>query len=71
MNNTEFGFYGGFYGGFNRFLGEYSNSPKDREELSEKGMGHTIRWAVESLRTAGYESIRCPDGSVKPVSEII
>ncbi len=71
MDNTEFGFYGGFYGGFNRYFGEYSNSPKDREELSEKGMRHTVHWAAQSLISDGYEKIRCPDGSVKLISEII
>ena len=71
MDNTEFGFYGGFYGGFNRYFGEYSNSPKDREELSEKGMRHTVHWAAQSLISDGYEKIRCPDGSVRLISEII
>jgi biotin synthase len=71
MNSTEFGFYGGFYGGFNRYFGEYSNSPKDREELSEKGMNHTVRWAAERLKADGYDKIRCPDGSVRPISDII
>jgi len=68
--NTELGFYGGFYGGFDRAYGEYSNSPKDIEELSEKGMNHTIRWAVEQLRSDGYEKIRLPDGTTTPISEI-
>jgi len=64
MDNTEFG-------GFNRYFGEYSNSPKDREELSEKGMRHTVHWAAQSLISDGYEKIRCPDGSVRLISEII
>lgn len=66
-NDTELGFYGGFYGGFNRFYGEYSNSPKDREELSEKGMSHTVRWALDRLSAEGYGKVRKADGSIVPV----
>ena len=71
MNNTEFGFYGGFYGGFNRFYGEYSNSPKDVEELSEKGIGHTIRWALRSLLNNGFDKVKMADGSVEPIANLI
>ena len=66
-NDMELGFYGGFYGGFNRFYGEYSNSPKDREELSETGMSHTVRWALERLSAEGYGKVRKADGSIVPV----
>ncbi len=71
MNNTEFGFYGGFYGGFNRFYGEYSNSPKDVEELSEKGIGHTIRWALRSLLNNGFDNVKMADGSVEPIANLM
>ena len=63
-DNTEFGFYGGFYGGINRFYGEYSNSPKDTEELSEKGMNHTVGWAKDQLVRNGFNYIRMADGSI-------
>ena len=65
--DTELGFYGGFYGGMNRFYGEYSNSPKDREELSEKGMNHTVRWALKSLKKEGYGKVRRADGTTVPL----
>ena len=70
LKNTEFGFYGGFYGGLNRFYGEYSNSPKDVEELSEKGMSHTVRWALDSLRADGYARLRMADSSIVKIDDI-
>lgn len=70
MKNTEFGFYGGFYGGLNRAYGEYSNSPKDVEELSEKGMSHTIRWAIDSLYNNGFDKIKMADGTVVPINNL-
>ena len=56
------GFYGGYYGGFNTALTEYSNSPKDANEISEESMGHTIEWGVNMLRSKGYRFLRTSDG---------
>ena len=59
-DNTEFGFYGGFYGGFNRIFAEYAGSPKDIEELSEKGLQRTVDWAKNRLESDGYRLSRLP-----------
>ena len=53
-DRTEFGFYGGFYGGFNRIYAEYGGSPKDLEEMSEKGLMRTVDWARGHLESDGY-----------------
>ncbi len=53
-DRTEFGFYGGFYGGFNRMYAEYGGSPKDVEEMSEKGLMRTVDWAKDRLESDGF-----------------
>lgn len=53
-DRTEFGFYGGFYGGFNRIYAEYGGSPKDLEEMSEKGLMRTVDWARGHLESDGF-----------------
>ncbi len=66
-DRNPLGFYGGYYGGFDKALAEYSGSPKDRNEISEDSMGHTIGWTEGVLRDSGYRFVRTSDGVMKPI----
>ncbi len=61
-DRNPLGFYGGYYGGFDKALAEYSGSPKDRNEISEESMGHTVGWSEGFLRDGGYRFVRTSTG---------
>ncbi len=62
-DRTELGFYGGYYGGFNRIMAEYLASPKDVNDITEKGLGRTVSWAENELKNNGFDYLALSDGS--------
>ncbi len=66
-DRNPLGFYGGYYGGFDKVLAEYSGSPKDMDEVSERSMGHTIDWSMSELSGSGYRYARTSDGGKRPL----
>ena len=64
---SELGFYGGYYGGFDRVMAEYLASPKDVNDITEKGLGRTVDWAKDELRRNGFKSLALSFGGLVPL----
>jgi len=52
----------GYFNGFNRFHAEYGCNPRDSNDKSEEGFGHTMACARRLAFNMGYDKILRPDG---------
>ena len=52
----------GYFNGFNRFHAEYGCNPRDSNDRSEEGFGHTVGFARRLAFNNGYDKILRPDG---------
>lgn len=65
--DSELGFYGGYYGGFDRAMAEYLASPKDVNDVTEKGLGRTVEWAKGELKKNGMTNLALSFGGLAPL----